>query len=93
MDGPCPALGYDKAGKSYCGLIVNPRQFSPIRVAIHGAAALREGAIVLTGAGLGCDALAEGDSRPPGAQAGLLAKANAIPSRAVTKAFMAWGLR
>lgn len=62
--GPCPAL--QKEGSSYrCGLVVTPEAFAPIRCAVHGAKALRDAAVFLTGADLGCDARLVGEPDAP----------------------------
>ena len=60
-DGPCPALGYMMDGQSYCGLVKNPRQFAPVRTAIHGPSVMKAAARLLIASHLGCDAQLDGE--------------------------------
>ena len=59
-DGPCPALETTASGYG-CGLVSRPHEFTPVKVAIHGRAAMSKAASVLIGAGIGCDAQADGE--------------------------------
>ena len=60
-EGPCPAL--EKSNTGYgCGLVSRPREFAPTRVAIHGAKMMSDDAATLIGAGIGCDAQADGET-------------------------------
>jgi hypothetical protein len=72
--GPCPALYgpvpmYDKAtgkpaGDAFtCGVVYDPGQYAPLRVAVYGAEKLRDAARMLIGAGFGCDMPTPG--KPP----------------------------
>jgi len=88
--GPCPALGYDEAAKSFCGLIVNPASFAHINAALYGRDALSAGAVILCGAGMGCDAAKEGEFRPPHVQQAMLKKCDAIPRAQVARAMRVW---
>ena len=56
--GPCPAL-VELQGKTACGLVVEPRKWSPIRCITHGEKIVSAAAQVLIGAGVGCDAKLE----------------------------------
>ena len=58
--GPCPALSY-KDGRSQCGLIVQPMTFARVRALTHGVAKVAAAAVLLIGAGLGCDARFNGE--------------------------------
>lgn len=56
----CPAL--EPAFPAFtCGLVAHPERYAPDVVARHGAEAARDAALMLTGAGLGCDALKPGE--------------------------------
>jgi hypothetical protein len=59
--GPCPALMYQPEGQANCGLVVAPGRFDPVRTLRFGQDALSAAARLLVGAGIGCDALAEGE--------------------------------
>lgn len=59
-DGPCPALEKSEGGYG-CGLVSRPREFSPVRTAVHGVPTMSKAASTLIGAGIGCDAQAEGE--------------------------------
>lgn len=49
---PCPALL--RTGESYkCGVMIEPRKWLPVRVAIHGATAVAAAAAHINGAGCG----------------------------------------
>lgn len=61
-DGPCPALERQN-GTWGCALVSRPRDFSPVKAAAHGAEEMSKAASVLIGAGIGCDAQADGE--PP----------------------------
>lgn len=98
-DGPCPALGYvgegigyDGEARSTCGLIVNPRAYAPVLAALNGVDALSEGAKLLCGAGIGCDALADGEREPAATRDAIFAKAGATPRVYVRRAKISWGL-
>ena len=91
VDGPCPALLRDERGVSACGLVVSPERFAPLRAYKIGIGELSRGAAVIIGAGHGCDALFEGETRRPGTQAKLLAKCDAIRPARAARAKVAWG--
>ena len=55
LPGPCPALVLDDAGKSSCGLIVDPVKFDPVGVEQYGATEMSRAAAHLISAGRGCD--------------------------------------
>jgi hypothetical protein len=59
---------FESSVSSSCGVIVSPQKFCPTRARIHGTEATRQAAIVLIGAGAGCDALLIGEDRPSGAR-------------------------
>jgi len=54
-EGPCTALIEDGDG-ARCGLVEHPQLYAPIRAAVVGVARLREHALFMIGAGIGCDA-------------------------------------
>lgn len=59
--GRCPALEVQLPAFT-CGLIDHPERYAPGVVTRHGARDAGRAAAVLIGAGLGCDALVEGES-------------------------------
>ena len=63
--GPCPALDYDRDKKSRCGLVISPARFAPLQTLRYGAEIMTKGAMVLIGAGIGCDAQLIGEPRDP----------------------------
>lgn len=92
--GPCPALGRDEDGASWCGLVVDPRKFAPTRTAKHGAGHMREAALVMIGSGVGCDAALVSEEPVDLAQrARMQAVSAAVPDETVMAAMRAWGIR
>lgn len=59
--GRCPALELAFNGM-VCGLVRDPKRYAPAVVAAHGLADAARAAGILIGAGMGCDALLEGES-------------------------------
>lgn len=59
----CPALRR-KAGsiERVCGLVTQPADYAPKLAARESADTLSKAAAILTGAGMGCDALVEGET-------------------------------
>jgi hypothetical protein len=58
--GACPAL-LGEPGATECGMVKDPARWSPVRTAIHGAAAMRDAATLLILASDGCDARINGE--------------------------------
>jgi len=56
----CPALEVKLPG-FVCGLVQNPARYAPRVVAKHGAETASRAAALIIGAGMGCDALLEGE--------------------------------
>lgn len=90
VDGPCPGLRW-VGEESRCGLVLNPREFAPVKAAVHGVAALREAALLLTAAGLGCDGR---DGENPDADdpeyIRIIIETNAVPSAEIRAAIRKW---
>lgn len=61
--GPCPAI-VEIDGRSECGLAYDPARFVRPRSIAHQKA-LGEGAAILIGSGVGCDALLDGEKPDP----------------------------
>jgi hypothetical protein len=61
--GPCPALGYDTEGKSYCGLVAKPMDYGRRQVLTHGHNKVVDAALHLIGASdcPGCDCRINGE--------------------------------
>lgn len=57
----CPALETRLPGFA-CGLVEHPERYAPKVVARHGETRAAEAAAILIGAGLGCDAVVEGEA-------------------------------
>lgn len=68
--GPCPALE-THSGKQVCGVILHPQLYAPERAREVGIKELIEAAIMLTGAGLGCDSSETEEDYDPRFYAGL----------------------
>lgn len=87
--GPCWAL--ERKGIGYtCGLLEHPETYAPVQVMLHGRDATAKAAAVLIGAGLGCDAQAEGEARN---HAWLEHAKRRIDQKAVARAMHIWGDR
>ena len=56
----CPALEQDGA-RAICGLVVHPMVYAMARTLLHGKDVMSAAAAFLVGAGVGCDALLEGE--------------------------------
>lgn len=89
--GPCPALRYID-GRSACGLVAAPRDFEPVRVAMHGAGRLAAAARAMIGSGYGCDAVADGETRDE-AQRQRMRRAAGRLRPAVAAGRRLWGIR
>jgi len=90
--GPCPALtSLGEAGYG-CGLVLDPRRFSPVRAATHGVETLRRAAFLLIDVGGGCDARINGEPRNEALAAEWDAKA-AREAIALRHARQLWGQR
>jgi hypothetical protein len=59
--GPCPALTKTSETMYACGLVLDPKRYAPARAARNGVNALRRAALLLIGAGDGCDARLAGE--------------------------------
>lgn len=62
--GPCPALVRDHEvdGAPWtCGLVLEPMRWATRRSILHGWQAMRAAALLLIGAGMGCDARFNGE--------------------------------
>lgn len=59
--GPCPALRFDRDGRSSCGLVDQPEAYAPAVVAAHGRSNASNAAAHLIGAATGCDARFNGE--------------------------------
>ncbi len=56
--GPCPALQPRNGVPGFeCGLVVNPERYAPRQTECYGASAMSQAALVMLGAGHGCDAV------------------------------------
>jgi hypothetical protein len=88
--GPCPALE-DADGAYSCGLVLRPAHYMPVRAFIAGAAKLRAAALLLIGAGHGCDA--QRDDEPYDHKFGrrIRETARRRPMREIEDALEAWG--
>jgi hypothetical protein len=91
-EGPCPALEYGPDGRSACGLIKRPQHYAKARALRCGKTMLQQSAEVVCGAGLGCDAIYEGEMIAPETRAMMHAKYDALPRPAWTAAKRAWGM-
>lgn len=60
--GPCPALVRSTTGWT-CGLTVQPERYSMRRCVLNGIEEMRRAALLLIGAGTGCDARFNGESK------------------------------
>lgn len=58
--GNCPALEMQDKGYS-CGLVSDPEKYAPITVQKHGKETVSGAAMLLVGAGMGCDAKLSGE--------------------------------
>lgn len=58
--GPCPALEETATGFA-CGVVAHPMEYARTRTLIHGAEKMRQGALLLIGAGDGCDMVVDGE--------------------------------
>lgn len=90
--GPCPALGRDEDGKSYCGLVVNPRKHAPTRTATHGVATMRAAALTMIGSGAGCDAQLVDEPVRAETVSRMVAEAMKTSDEAVVRAMRVWGI-
>lgn len=61
--GPCPALEHDADGLSACGLVAHPAKYSVLAAIKYGSKVAGEAAALLIGAGVGCDARFNGETR------------------------------
>lgn len=87
--GPCWAL--ERKGVGYaCGLVESPNDWAPVQVLLHGRDATSKAAAILIGAGLGCDARAEGE---PENRLWLALAKSRIDDAAVARAMTIWGDR
>lgn len=59
--GPCPALGFDANGNSFCGVVADPTKYAPDKVTQHGLAEMTQAALTIVASGLGCDARFNGE--------------------------------
>lgn len=59
--GPCPALVDEKDGKYHCGVAANPMKYTIRRTLQHGVEEMKAAAMLLIGAGTGCDARFNGE--------------------------------
>lgn len=83
--GPCPALSAS-GGAMVCGLVAEPTRYRP-----GDAVSLAEAALMLIGAGVGCDAMIAGEPDDRMFRARLRAKALNHPA-ANRRARRAWGI-
>jgi hypothetical protein len=90
---PCPALDFNADATSACGLTKFPQKYCPTLTRLHGATETRKAARILIGAGIGCDALIEGEERPAGKAAQMQEEAQRIPAHQVAKAIKIFGLK
>jgi hypothetical protein len=60
QQGPCPALEETATGFA-CGVIVHPMEYARAQTLIHGAETMRQAALLLIGAGDGCDMVVDGE--------------------------------
>lgn len=91
LHGPCPALGF-VGDVSSCGLVADPRRFAPVKTAVRGVSSMRDGAILLIGAGHGCDARLEHEPEDEAARRRMIA---AVEQRSAAERFAArksWGI-
>ena len=58
--GPCPAL-QGSPGAAMCGMVADPGRFMPVRTEAVGAQGMSDAALVVIGAGYGCDARINGE--------------------------------
>lgn len=89
--GPCPALEAD-GERGVCGLVAHPARYAPVRAAICGPARLIEAALLLIGAGHGCDAQLQNEPRAPKAYYRTLRQAAIYARPRVPAALSAWGV-
>lgn len=89
--GPCPALESAASGFG-CGLVSEPRKYAPTRAAIHGVGALRDGALILIGAGHGCDALLAGETDDEEARQRMFRATSARSQSQRRRARKVWGI-
>lgn len=89
-DGPCPAIERTETGFC-CGLVLHPERYSPVRAAVMGKDRLSESALVLIGAGKGCDGQLEGEPADEAFRRRLIAYADKIATR-ILRAKEAWGI-
>ena len=87
--GGCPAL-MKFEDRFECGLVLRPRQFAPFRTAVRGVDAMRNGALLLIGAGNGCDALLVDEKAEPTERARMKSAADAIDANRLRRARAAW---
>ena len=93
-EGPCPALQRDADGHSSCGLVVDPRHWSPTRVSTRGVKIMREAAAILIGSTGICDALTTAEPQPsPELREATIAKVKATPRVLAAMARTMWGIR
>jgi hypothetical protein len=91
-DGPCPALSFDGAGQSSCGLVADPATFDPVRAAIAGPTALRQAAALLIGAIGRCDSQEAGEPADELFKLAMWAWRDANADR-VLAALATWGMK
>jgi len=91
VEGPCPALSYD-GQMSVCGLVEMPARFARVRAAMVGPTRLREAAITLIGAGIGCDGQVEGEPADLAFRRWMSAW-HSVNYESVTAALKSWGAR
>lgn len=60
VEGPCPALTFDKDG-SRCGLVDHPNLYAPVVTERHGLEAASAAAAFIIISGVGCDARINGE--------------------------------
>jgi hypothetical protein len=87
-EGPCPALVDGEDGALICGLVKDPKRFAPVQAFVHGEEQLRQAAMIIIEAGVGCDAQLEGERVDPGLRLRMRRQA----ARNEAKAQRAWKL-
>ena len=90
---PCPALigGPDDTWR--CGVMVEPRKWLPVRVAIYGAGVVADAAAFINGAGRGCDGVLEGEVERDGMRASMRAEIDAEPWELKDQVMRVLGIR
>lgn len=90
--GPCPALETRADdGQSACGLVAHPATYMPVRAHVYGKRAMSDAALILVGAGIGCDAQLESEPANEPFRAMLRRKRDSM-RLAVGRACAVWGV-